>query len=159
MPLMYMIFSVVTAYVIPKWIEIRVTLILGTVIMGISVLLVGPVFSQLNLTVMVIGLFMTGALLGPTLIPNMPEMMISAKLRYPHYDLEHANSLISGIYNSCLGVGQAIGPLLGAGLYQGLGFRAMCNITATACFVAAIAYFLCCQGWEAISTSCSNKKA
>ena len=80
---MYMIFSLVTAYGIPEWIEIRITLIVSSMLMGLSILLIGPVWTELNLTVMIIGLFMTGALLGPTLIPNMPEMMLSVKILYP----------------------------------------------------------------------------
>ena len=116
MPLMYLIVVMITPFAIPKWIEIRVTLIIGCILLGGSVLLVGPVHED-NLIVMIIGLFLTGALLAPIVIPNMNEMMNATKIAYPESDLEHANSLLSGILNGCFGIGQALGSLMGAALY------------------------------------------
>jgi MFS family permease len=91
--------------------------------MGLSTFLIGPFFSDKNLGVMLLGLVLTGSCMGPLAIPNMAEMMDATKLAYPNCDLHHANSLLSGILNSCFGVGQAAGPLLGAFLTQVLGFR------------------------------------
>ena len=105
MPLMYMIGTIITPFAIPKWIEIRVTLIIGSILLGGSILLVGPVYEDTNLVVMLVGLFLSGAFLGPIMIPNMAEMMIATKVKYPDSDLEHANSLLSGILNCCYGMG------------------------------------------------------
>ena len=80
--------------------------------------LVGPFYGGLNLPVMLIGLSLTGISLGPLVIPNMAEMMNATALKYPNCDLDHANSLLSGILNSCYGLGNAIGPLLGGLLIQ-----------------------------------------
>lgn len=82
-----------------------------------STFLIGPAFEDKNLTVMLVGLVLTGSCMGPLAIPNMAEMMQATKLAYPDSDLDHANSLLSGMLNSSFGVGQAIGPLLGAALY------------------------------------------
>ena len=105
MPLMYLIVVMITPFAIPKWIEIRVTLIIGSILLGGSILLVGPVYEDTNLVVMLVGLFLSGAFLGPIMIPNMAEMMIATKVKYPDSDLEHANSLLSGILNCCYGMG------------------------------------------------------
>ena len=50
--------------------------------------------------------------------------MEAFKELYPEVqDVNYANSLLSGMLNAFFGMGQAIGPLLGAILYQELGFR------------------------------------
>ena len=51
------------------------------------------------------GLFMSGALLGPLLIPNVSEMILATKLAYPSNDLDHANSLLSGMFQCIVGIG------------------------------------------------------
>jgi len=114
---MYMVSAIVTPFILPKWLEIRVLLITVCFILGCSLLLVGPVFEEMNLIVMIVGLFLVGTCLGILVIPIMPEMMTSTKIKFPESDLEHANSLLSGILNALNGFGQALGPLLGSVLY------------------------------------------
>ena len=55
---------------------------------------------------------------SPRRANNEAEMMNATALKYPNCDLDHANSLLSGILNSCYGLGNAIGPLLGGLLIQ-----------------------------------------
>ena len=105
MPLMYMIGVILTPLCIPKWVEIRVTLITGLMILGGGVLLVGPFFEDQNLIIMLIGLFISGTFMGPTIIPNMAEMMYATRQKYPSADLEHANSLLSGMLSCMYGLG------------------------------------------------------
>mmetsp|Transcript_37150 Transcript_37150/g.45354 ORF Transcript_37150/g.45354 Transcript_37150/m.45354 type:complete len:115 (+) Transcript_37150:966-1310(+) len=114
---MYVIGTLLTPYMLPKWVEIRVVLMTGAFLLGFSVLFIGPFYEEKNLTVMCVGLFVSGSLLGPIMIPNMAEMMFATKIHYPAGDLEHANSLLSGILNCCYGAGGALGPLMGASLY------------------------------------------
>ena len=102
---MYMLTAIMTPFVIPKWVEIRVTLIFISLLMGFSLLLVSPVYEESNLVVMCLGLFLTGAFLGPIMIPNLQEMIFVVKAKYPENDLEHANSLLGGILNCNLGLG------------------------------------------------------
>lgn len=66
---------------------------------------------------MALGFFLAGLFMGPLMIPNMPEMMHATRLAHPDSDLDYANSLLAGIFNSCLGVGMAAGPLIGSALY------------------------------------------
>ena len=46
MPFAYMFGTIVGSYAMPKWIEIRVTLMVGQLLLGLSVLLVGPFFEE-----------------------------------------------------------------------------------------------------------------
>ena len=156
MPFSYVLGTLVSSCAIPKWIEIRCTLITGSLLCGLSILLIGPVFEEQSLPAMIAGLILLGIFLGPIIIPNMAEMMFATKRKFPTADLEQANSLLSGIINSFLGLGMAIGPILGSSLYQALGFRMMSNITAGIIIFSGIAYFICCNGCEAFSSTCKN---
>jgi predicted cation transporter len=70
-----MIGTFMIPYIVPKWVENRVILITGLAILAAATLLVGPVFKDENLTSMLIGLAISGFLMGFLIIPNMPEMM------------------------------------------------------------------------------------
>jgi hypothetical protein len=49
-------------------------------------------------------------------------MMEKAKRYFPGQE-EIVNDRCSGIFNSCLGLGQIVGPLLGSYLSEEIGFR------------------------------------
>ena len=117
MPLTQSVGAILTPYMLPKWLEIRVTLITVCFILGCSILLIGPAFEEMNLTVMLVGLFLSGFCFGILVIPLMAEMMLATKIKFIGSDLEHANSLLSGILNSMYAIGQALAPLLGSVLY------------------------------------------
>ena len=155
-PTMYILGTLFTPFLLPKWMEIRVWFIIGLLLMAIGTVFVGPFFEDMNLGVMCFGLFFSGCFLGPLIIPNMAEMMQATKLIYPDSDLEHANSLLSGILNCCYGIGGSIGPLMSTALYQVSGFRLMCDIIGLEVIAFAILYFLTCKGCEAFSTTCHN---
>ena len=77
---------------------------------------------------MLSGLFLTGGFMGPLMIPNMAEMMYSTKQAFPDCDMDHANSLLSGMLNASFGLGQSLGPILGSTLYQMTDYRLMNDI-------------------------------
>ena len=74
--------------IIPKWVEARVTMITALILIGLTTLLVGPFFEELNLISMCCGLAMTGFLMGFVCIPNMPEMMRASREIFPDSDVE-----------------------------------------------------------------------
>ena len=74
-------------------------------IMAISVTLIGPFFTETNMTSMLLGLAISGFSYGFQTIPNMPEMMQATLLVYPKCDIYQANSLISGMLNAGFGSG------------------------------------------------------
>ena len=95
---------------------------------------------------MLVGLVLTGCFIGPLAIVNLEEMMNATKLAYPDCDLDHANSLLSGMLNCFFGFGQALGPLIGAFLVQMFSFGTMCNIIGGFVISMAILYLMCAQG-------------
>ena len=132
--------------IVPRWVENRVVLITFLFILGTSTLLVGPLSGDLNLTMMVVGLVLTGIAIGPLAVPNMAEMMDGTVLEYPDCDLDHANSLLSSMLNACFGLGQTIGPILGASLYESTNFRCMTNIIGSLIIFMAFLYLICAGG-------------
>ena len=75
--LAYMIVCLLTPYAVPKYVEKRVTLISSLTLLGFASFLTGPFYTELNLPVMLTGLLLIGAFLGPLYILSMPEMMVA----------------------------------------------------------------------------------
>ena len=117
MPTMYMVSTIATPFLLPRWMEVRVWLMIMAFFLGVSMLFVGPICVDKSLVTMCLGLFSTGCLLGPLIIPNMQEMIDAAQSAFPNCDQEHASSLIGGMLNSAYGAGGSIGPLVGSTLY------------------------------------------
>ena len=113
-----MVSTFTTPYVIPYWVEHRVTLMTFLFLLGLSTFLIGPFYGSLNLLVMLIGLFLSGLSLGPLVILNMPEMMNATAEKHPDCDMDYASSLLSGMLNCCMGIGMALGPIIGGILYE-----------------------------------------
>ena len=100
-----MLGTFLTPCLIPKWVEIRVTLILCLIGLGLGQLLIGPFYTDKSLPSTLVGLFITGSFMGPLIIPNMSEMMYATNQAHPDCDMDHANSLLSGMLNASFGLG------------------------------------------------------
>ena len=134
-------------FLIPKWFPYRITLFISLFLVSICTLLIAPVFAPMNLISMLIGLGVGGFPHSMLVIPNMPEMMQACKEAFPEVeDLDHANSLLSGMLNACFGAGQAIGPFLGAIIYQAVGFRASQVIFGSLALIYTFVYYRCVDG-------------
>ena len=103
-PLTYAVGCFLTPF-IPKWVESRVTMIIGTIFVGLSMGLINPFFEDQSMISMCIGLGLFSFFIAPMSIPNMPEMMAAMREQYPDYDLEHADSLLSGMMMASYSVG------------------------------------------------------
>jgi len=104
-PIFYMLGSILNHWIFPKWIETRVILMTGALILAFSVPLAGPFFEEKNTAAMLAGLVVSGSMLGPMVIPVMAEMMRATKLAFPESNPEQANSLLSAILNCNFGAG------------------------------------------------------
>ena len=151
-----MLGSFLIPYILPKWVEGRVSLITSLFLLAISTLFIGPFFAQTNLASMVAGLAFSGFFMSFLSIPNLPEMMIACQEAYPKSDQMHANSLLSGMLNACCGIGQATGPLLGAFLFETTDFRMTMIVESVLTAGYALVYLLCAQGCEAYAQTCRN---
>ena len=104
-PLAYAFSTILVPYIIPRWVEARITIITALFFLAFSTILLGPFFDELNMIAMLIGLALSGFAMGFTSIPNMPEMMKVTKQMHPMYDLDHANSFLSAMLNSLFSTG------------------------------------------------------
>jgi len=155
-PFMYMFGSLLHDRVFPKWVEPRLILMGGALILSVSVPLVGPFFEDKNIPVMCLGLVLAGSMLGSLCISPMTENMAVAFKLWPGCDLMEANSLLSGIMICMVNVGLTVGSFLAGVIYQVVGFRVLCDIIGAMCLIFLIAYFIAANGCDALSQTCKN---
>ena len=96
---------ILVPFIIPKWVEDRVTLITCLFFLGSLTFLVGPFYTDKDFTVFLIGLVSSAIFFAPLIIPNMPEMLNGMRLAYPYADLERGTSLLSGMMTASIGIG------------------------------------------------------
>jgi MFS family permease len=121
---------------------------------GIFLLLVGPsTFLGLpdSKTLLIIGLFLTSSTFAPLVIPVLPETVAVTKEQNPSHDLVSINNMNGALLNSFLGVGQCIGPIYGALMYEATGFRVAQDLLAVCFILSAVNYFLFADGKEALA--------
>ena len=155
-PFMWMLGSLLHHRVFPKWIEPRVILMGGALLMSLSLPLVGPFYDEKNIPLMCAGLVLSGSLLGSMVISPMTENMNVTCKKWPGCDLLEANSLCSGIMNCNFNGGQVVGSILGGVVYQTVGFPVLCDIMGGMCFTYLILYFILGNGPQALSQTCKN---
>ena len=117
--------------------------------LGFFLILVGPskiLGIEENLTTMIVGLVLSGCLLGPIAIPALPEMLESIEGKFQKSESEKANNYSAGIFNMGLGLGQVFGPLFGASMYDAVGFRNMEDSTCLILVTFAVLYFFMADG-------------
>ena len=95
-----------------------------------------------NPAMIILGLMIIGAAAGMISIPVLPEMLEAIEERNDRkYNLEELNNYISGIFVTCTGLGEFIGPVLSSFLNEKYGFRRAQDIYANIILVFALIYF------------------
>lgn len=155
MPSTYIPTSVLVQQV-PNGIHKRVLLICASLAAFVANLFVGP--SELfdfpnSIVLMIIGQAMRGVTDPFTLVPCLPEMIESVLPHYPPNAECEINNLSSGIFNMFLGLGQILGPMLGAELTRMYGFRSCCDIWAVICLIYSISFYVFANGKQAFRSS------
>mmetsp|Transcript_9786 Transcript_9786/g.12088 ORF Transcript_9786/g.12088 Transcript_9786/m.12088 type:complete len:228 (-) Transcript_9786:273-956(-) len=90
-----------------------------------------------------VGLALCGFAASAITIPLLPEMLDQVIKKYP--SLKNSDDLsdaAAGYFNGCLGIGEAIGPLVASQLVAAMGFRSACDVMALTVFVYTLFYFL-----------------
>ena len=67
-------------------------------------------------------------------------MITAADKRFEGRQKQRVNTLASGLFNASLGVGQTIGPVASAVLYEKIGFRSTQDIIACTAIIYGIFY-------------------
>lgn len=136
-PLMYLL----TARV-PK----RLVIILGVITMALGMFFVGTskLFGFANdADFVLIGLVLIGLAACMIAIPVLPEMLESIEEEEDlNYDPDELNDLISSLFVSSTGVGEAIGPVLSSTLIEIYGYTMTQDIYAFMLMAYAAAYLL-----------------
>ena len=144
----------------PKKIEKRVTIIFASFIVCVSYLCIGP--SELlhfpdSLALMGVGYALAGATLALMYCPALPEMVECSLEYFPGQERE-VNNMAAGVFSSCLGIGQVMGPIYGALLEQSVGFRHTTTVTAALNLTYGLAYFAFGGGVAAFTKTYRNFK-
>ena len=143
----------------PNSVDKRVTLIISSLLTGLSFLVVGP--SQLfafpdSLVLMGVGQALAGIFTAFMFIPGLPEMVESALPLHPGQERK-VNDLSSGLFNSFLGFAQFIAPVYGSFMVEAVGFRVTCDIVGLICIAFALLYFVVAGGASAFRETCRAK--
>ena len=102
----YMISTFLVPYIVPDWVEPRVTLITSAFLLVFSTALVGPFYTDKSLVAMLIGLASSGFFISFMIVPNMTEMMAAVQEAYPSFaGTGKTNSMLSGLLNSSYALG------------------------------------------------------
>lgn len=107
---------------------------------------------------MIVGLFLSGCFLGSIAIPALPEMLEAIEGKFNENESEKAGNYTAAIFNMGLGLGQVIGPLFGASVYDAIGFRNLEDLTCLLCMGFAILYFIMADGREAFKWTFLGKE-
>ena len=115
-----------------------VLLSLGMFMIGTSPLLNFPNSPKLIFA----GLLLLGLAAAAITIPVLPEMLESIIEKHPMLvDSEELNDITAGYFNGCLGVGEAIGPIVASLLSAGIGFRTSCDALALTLLLYTVLFF------------------
>ena len=142
---------------LPNRLDKRVVLVISAMLLGFSTLLNGP--SQLlglpnELYLIIVGQALSGIFIAFLSIPALPEMI---KAEDKATDRHRVNTLCSGLFNSSMGLGQTIGPILGGILDASVGFRSTQDIMGMICIVFASLYLFFGTGCRGFTNSFSRK--
>ena len=75
-------------------------------------------------------------------VPLIPEVLDSIEQQYPQLEGEQLNNMIAGYFNSCLAIGEILGPISSGILVESYGFRCAGDMTATLMFVFTITFLI-----------------
>ena len=90
---------------------------------------------------MIIGQGVLGLFIPIGLILALPTMVEAANKHFPGQE-RHVNNMSSGIFNTFNGIGEVIGPMYGAAMYERVGFRSTSDTIMLICFTYALIFFL-----------------
>lgn len=141
----------------------RVVIICGMILCAVSLFLVGPTTlidlgSDNMLYIMIAGQALLGLCIPISLILALPSMVESVINVYPT-QIGRVNNLSSGIFCAMSGIGEVIGPLFGAAMYEKSGFRMTSDMTAMATFFYCFIFiFIITNGVDSVTSALQSRK-
>ena len=89
-----------------------------------------------------LGICLLGVAVSTITVTLLPEVLDCIVKQLPKLESEELNNVIAGYYNSCIGVGQTLGPISAGTLVGTYGYRTSVDIQAFIMLVYALIYFL-----------------
>ena len=136
----------------------RLLIITGMVLCALSLFCVGPStllsFSDdKTLAIMIAGQVLLGLCIPISLILALPSMVESVMQAYPT-QVGRVNNLSSGVFGATSGLGEVIGPLFGAAMYEKSGFRMTSDMVAMVTFFYAFVFiFVLTNGMDSVTNA------
>lgn len=75
------------------------------------------------------------------IIPIYPEMLHTIECSRPELVGDELNNLTAGFFNGCVGIGEAVGPLMASLVASSLSFRRAEDVIAIAITIYCILFF------------------
>ena len=120
-------------------------MLIGLVLFTLSLYMIGtsPMlgFDDASSTILM-GLFLAGFSAVMVTVPLIPEILASIERQLPWLEGEELNNVISGYLNSCIGIGEAIGPIASGALTESVGFRHALDLAATFVLAFTVIYMV-----------------
>ena len=120
-------------------------MLIGLLLFTVSLYMIGtsPMFGidDVSSTILM-GLFLMGFSAVMVTVPLIPEILTSIEKQLPWLEGEELNNVISGYLNSCIGIGEAIGPIASGALTESLGFRHGLDLAATFVLAFTVIYMV-----------------
>jgi MFS family permease len=160
LPASYIPSAIALDYLPKRW-DKRLVIIIGMVCCGLSLFCVGPSTfvseDSPTLWLMVTGQVLLGLFIPVGLILALPSMCESVSAHYPN-QVSRVNNLSSGVFNTANGLGEVIGPMFGAAMYEEYGFRMTSDVTALITFFYVLAFvFILTNGMDSIRETITQR--
>ena len=131
LPFIFPIFSaIIVVKLMDRGFDMRLLLWMGKLFMSVGFMLIGPSnfwgFEE-NIWIMLLGICILGFSASFAVLPLMPIIMNEIKIRF-NFDKSWIIETASSLYNSAFGLGNIIGPIVGAHLSSYFGFRICTDI-------------------------------
>ena len=88
------------------------------------------------------GLMLLGFSAAMITIPLLPEVLYAIEQKFPNLAGEELNNVISGYFNSCMGIGEAVGPITAGMLVEIYGFRNSNDLIASTILTFTLLFFI-----------------
>ena len=138
----------------------RTVVFIGMFIFCISIFMIGtsPLLQMTdNSKFIFFGLVFLGFSAGMVVIPVFPEMLASIEARFPEMSVEDLNNVAAGYFNSCLGIGEATGPIFASVMTAEIGFRHAEDILGVLVILYLVFYFILLGNLKLFKCGCEEE--
>merc|ERR1712029_861526 len=123
----------------------KMVILIGCLLFSMSLYLIATsplLHLKDNSLVILVGMLLLGWSSVMVTVPMIPEVLDCIEIQFPHLEGEELNNVIAGYFNSCLGIGEVLGPVASGILVESYGFRSANDLTASLVFIFCLIFLL-----------------